>query len=166
MFSAEHRCFVSCQVRLALFPQNMINEIGGTCPPSCVYPDTDERTMSNSISTCFAAAALVSFFCETGGEIRWADAVSVAFDAGARKVASSGSGNALIACTAIIVVSFFMQDLLHRAVGAVLHHARDQLDSSKLAGFWTLVHTASLNGASTSASSYTGNVFCEEAGGS
>ncbi|KFG86091.1 sulfatase domain-containing protein [Metarhizium anisopliae] len=85
--------------------------------------------MSNSISTCFAAAALVSFFCETGGEIRWADAVSVAFDAGARKVASSGSGNALIACTAIIVVSFFMQDLLHRAVGAVLHHARDQLDS-------------------------------------
>ncbi|KID84895.1 sulfatase domain-containing protein [Metarhizium guizhouense ARSEF 977] len=82
-----------------------------------------------SISTCFAAAALVSFFCETGGEIRWADAVSVAFDAGARKVASSGSGNALIACTAIIVVSFFIQDLLHRAVGAVLHHARDQLDS-------------------------------------
>ncbi|KHN95544.1 sulfatase domain-containing protein [Metarhizium album ARSEF 1941] len=87
-----------------------------------------------SIPTCIAASALVSFFCESGVEIRWADAASVAFDAGARKVASSGTTNALMACTAILVVAFFIQDVLHRAVGAIWYHVWLQLNLGKSPG--------------------------------
>ncbi|OAA38146.1 sulfatase domain-containing protein [Metarhizium rileyi] len=81
-----------------------------------------------SVSTYVAAAALFSFFYETGGELQWADAVSFALDPGARKVASSGSSMAMIACIGILVVAFIIQDLLHSAVVAVLVKTRIQLD--------------------------------------
>lgn len=103
------------------------------------------RVAFDRCATFAGAVALLSFFWESGGEIQWKDAAAFALDEGARKVAMSGSSNAMIASAGILLTSVVVKGVAHSLVELGVNSAKLQLELGEQLSIFTSFSVAYTN---------------------